>query len=236
MQARVELQNIELRKSGHNRFAGYHYFELGDFLPTIQSIFNNIGLCGVVSYNTEYAQLCITDTEDGTVVVITSPMAEANLKGTHPIQNLGAVETYQRRYLWMTALEIVEHDILDASEPVQSKPVPVSKPAAKPVEQAKPVNTAAPASMEGKSDGSKDDGPWYMKVTTEPGTDIQAWIGVVDDAATVALEFAQSKEDVMTIFKKNRNIFDRLKLESEEAHKSLMDKFTAAKKSFEGAQ
>jgi hypothetical protein len=42
-------------------------------------------------------------------------MAEANLKGTHPIQNLGAVETYQRRYLWMTAMEIVEHDALDAT-------------------------------------------------------------------------------------------------------------------------
>ena len=229
MQARVKLQGIELSKSGHNKFAGYKYFELGDFLPAIQTIFNELGLCGVVSYNTEYAQLCITDVEDGTVIVITSPMAEANLKGTHPIQNLGAVETYQRRYLWMTALEIVEHDILDASEPVKE----VAKPVAKPV--AKLANTSAPAKMEGKSDGSKDDGPWFMKVEAEPGTDIAAWLGVVEDAATVALEFAQSKEDVMTIFKKNRNIFDRLKQESEEAHKALMDKFTKAKKQFETA-
>lgn len=227
MQARVKLQGIELKKSGHNKFAGYHYFELGDFLPSIQTIFNELGLCGVVSYNTEYAQLCITDVEDGTVIVITSPMAEANLKGTHPIQNLGAVETYQRRYLWMTAMEIVEHDILDASEPVKEAPKPVAKPVAK------LANTSAPVSMEGKSDGSKDDGPWFMKVTTEPGTDIGEWIQVVDDAATVALEFAKSKEDVMTIFKKNRNIFDRLKQESEGAHKALMDKFTKAKKQFE---
>ena len=40
---------------------------------------------------------------------------EANLKGVHPIQNMGAVETYSRRYLWVTALEIVEHDALDAT-------------------------------------------------------------------------------------------------------------------------
>lgn len=108
MAARVELQGIKLKKSGQNKFAGYSYFELGDFLPEIQNIFNKLGLCGVVSYDREIASLTITDVDDGTVIVITSPMAEANLKGTHPIQNLGAVETYQRRYLWMTAMEIVE--------------------------------------------------------------------------------------------------------------------------------
>jgi hypothetical protein len=46
-------------------------------------------------------------------------MAEANLKGCHPIQNLGAVETYTRRYLWVTAMEIVEHDALDSSAPIK---------------------------------------------------------------------------------------------------------------------
>jgi len=52
---------------------------------------------------------------------ITSPMAEANLKGAHPIQNLGAVETYTRRYLWVTAMEIVEHDALDSSPSTEVK-------------------------------------------------------------------------------------------------------------------
>ena len=53
-------------------------------------------------------------------------MADANLKGTHPIQNLGAVETYQRRYLYMAALEIVEHDAIDASKPVEA-PTTISR-------------------------------------------------------------------------------------------------------------
>jgi hypothetical protein len=95
-----------MKKSGLNKFAGYSYFELADFIPHVQTIFNDIGLCGVVTFSTEYAQLCITDVDDGTVVVITSPMAEANLKGAHPIQNLGAVLSYQRRYLWMAAMEL----------------------------------------------------------------------------------------------------------------------------------
>ena len=123
MQARILLQNASLKKSGHNKFAGYSYFELGDFIPTINSIFNDIGLCGVVSYDWEIASLTITDTDDGTNIIITSPMAEANLKGCHPIQNLGAVETYTRRYLWVTAMEIVEHDALDSSAPIKEEKV-----------------------------------------------------------------------------------------------------------------
>lgn len=114
-EARIALQGEKLNKSGHNKFAGYTYFELGDFLPTINRIFNNIGLCGVVSFGEELATLTITDVDDNSNVVITSPMKEANLKGCHAIQNLGAVETYTRRYLWVTALEIVEHDVLDAT-------------------------------------------------------------------------------------------------------------------------
>lgn len=114
-QARIRLQNTKLKKSGHNKFAGYDYFELGDFLPEVQKIFENIGLCGVISFAKELATLTITDVEDNSQIVITSPMADANLKGCHPIQNLGAVETYTRRYLWVTALEIVEHDALDAT-------------------------------------------------------------------------------------------------------------------------
>jgi len=123
MQARIMLQNAPLKKSGHNKFAGYSYFELGDFIPTINQIFNEVGLCGVVSYDTEIASLTITDTDDGTNIIITSPMADANLKGCHPIQNLGAVETYTRRYLWVTAMEIVEHDALDSSAPIKEEKV-----------------------------------------------------------------------------------------------------------------
>ena len=123
MQARMFLQQMALKKSGHNKFAGYQYFELGDFLPQINEIFYGQGLCGVISYDTDYASLTITDVDDGTNIVITSPMVEANLKGAHAIQNLGAVETYQRRYLWMTAMEIVEHDALDSSAPIKEEKI-----------------------------------------------------------------------------------------------------------------
>lgn len=115
-QARTELQRRELKKSGRNKFAGYNYFELGDFLPTVQEIFANVGLCGVVSYGADEASLTITDCENTeNFITVTSPMSSAALKGAHDIQNLGAVQTYLRRYLWVTAMEIVEHDELDAT-------------------------------------------------------------------------------------------------------------------------
>lgn len=114
MQARIELQSVELKKTGVNKFSNYTYFELEDFLPTVQVIFNKIGLCGIVSYTSELAKLTITDIDDNSFVEITSPMADAQLKGTTPVQNLGAVHTYLRRYLWVTAMEIVEHDALDS--------------------------------------------------------------------------------------------------------------------------
>lgn len=123
MDARIRLQGTKLKKSGKNKFAGYEYFELGDFLPAIQQIFADVGLCGIVSYSKDYAELRIVDVDaPENAIALSSPMADANLKGTHPIQNLGAVETYQRRYLWMTAMEIVEHDALDSSPPVDKVP------------------------------------------------------------------------------------------------------------------
>lgn len=115
MQARIDLQNTTLSKSGHNKFAGYKYFELGDFIPAIQNIFNNLGLCGTISYTNDLATLTIVDMADMSKIEITSPMSEAALKGCHAVQNLGAVQTYIRRYLWVTALEIVEHDAIDSS-------------------------------------------------------------------------------------------------------------------------
>ena len=114
--ARVMLQSTSMKKSGINTFSHYQYFELEDFMPHINSIFNEVGLCGIVSFTTEIATLTIFDTESDQNIVITSPMAEAQLKGCHPVQNLGAVETYQRRYLWVTALEIVEHDPISESD------------------------------------------------------------------------------------------------------------------------
>ena len=114
---RVELQGMQLKKSGKNTFAGYSYYELGDFLPAINKLMDDNAVCSVITYSDDCAMLELVNTEKPEEkVTFTSPMREAVLKGAHPIQNLGAMETYSRRYLYMTAFEIVEADALDATQ------------------------------------------------------------------------------------------------------------------------
>ena len=115
--ARIALQNTALKKSGLNKFAGFRYFELGDFLPHINNIFDDLGLFSVFNIANDQATLTIVDVEkpDGPISQFTSPIADASVKGTTPVQSLGAVHTYLKRYLYMNALEMIENDLLDAA-------------------------------------------------------------------------------------------------------------------------
>jgi hypothetical protein len=204
MQARVMLQSREMKKSGHNKFAGYHYFELGDFLPHIQSIFADIGLCGVISFASDVATLTIIDADDASQLTLTCPMSSASLKGCHEVQNLGAVMTYIRRYLWTTALEIVEHDMLDATT---GQDAPKPKAAPKP-EAPRPVIAAI----------SSDD--------------LELWSNTVVDSAMTALDKTTSADEVMNVFKQNRSTYDELKAKNPEAYEQLMQLFKTMKESF----
>ena len=113
-EARVELQGMNLKKSGKNSFAQYDYYELADFMPHINRIMLEKKLTGLCSFAEDLASLTLVNSEKPEErIVFTSPMSKANLKGCHEVQNLGAVETYQRRYLYITAFEIVEADLLD---------------------------------------------------------------------------------------------------------------------------
>lgn len=114
--ARCEFQEKPLKKSGHNKFAGYRYFELTDILPTINALLDKYNLCSHVNFTNDLATLTIYNSENTEEKIeFTSPTSEASLKGCHAVQNLGAVQTYLRRYLYVNAFEIVEHDGLDAT-------------------------------------------------------------------------------------------------------------------------
>lgn len=233
MDARIALHAMPLKKSGWNDFSKYSYFELGDFLPETLKLFHASNMCGLVTFEAEIAKLTLTDMDDGTELVITSPMAEAALKGAHAIQNLGAVQTYMRRYLWVTAMEIVENDYLDHVHN-KNAPAPAAKPASRAAAPAAapapaPARTVAqrpPASITGQ------EGEWQLKVTLEPGGDVQSWLAVIDDACKIALDLAASHDDVMKIFKKNKQLFDAVKAQDPEFFTALMAKFSAAKAKF----
>ena len=121
LEARIRLQEMNLKKSGMNKYAGYAYYELGDFLPVINKLGKELGFICTVSF-TDFAKLEIIDTEKEENLVFTSPMSTASLKGCHEVQNLGAVETYLKRYLYQHAFEIVEGDALDSTHNPNEKP------------------------------------------------------------------------------------------------------------------
>ena len=115
-EARDIFHQAKLKKSGHNKFANYYYFELGDFVIPALEIFRSVGLTSVIRFGIDQAVMEIVNTDKPEdKIIITSPMSSAALKGCHEVQNLGAVQTYIRRYLWVAALEIVEHDALDGT-------------------------------------------------------------------------------------------------------------------------
>ncbi len=105
---------LNVKKSGRNNFAKYGYFELADFLPEINLLAKELGFVCLVSFDAEKATMTIKDATGEGEIIFTSPMSTAELKGCHAVQNLGAVQTYLRRYLYQTAFEIVEAEQLDA--------------------------------------------------------------------------------------------------------------------------
>lgn len=113
--ARVMFQEANVKKSGQNEYAGYTYFELNDILPICNKICNEIKAVCVLNFTETVATLQFIDCEKtDDVITFTSPMSEATLKGCHKVQNLGAVETYIKRYLYQNCFEIAENDALDS--------------------------------------------------------------------------------------------------------------------------
>ena len=117
-EGRYQFKQQKLKGSGKNEYAGYTYIDLTDILPLITAIEHELKYITTISFTTEQATATVVDVEKPEdTIAFTTPMSTASLKGCHEVQNLGAVETYLRRYLYMAVYEIVEQDELDKAEP-----------------------------------------------------------------------------------------------------------------------
>jgi hypothetical protein len=221
-EARILLQNTKLNKSGKNKFAGFSYFELSDFIPQVTEIFNKVGLCGVVSFTSDTAYLTVHETESDGFVTFTSPLVMADNAKGQAIQSLGATHTYFRRYLWLMCMEITENDVIDAvdqSEPVKKpepKPVPLPTGESKPV--AKPI--------------AGEKGEWQIVAPAKPEGDVDEWLELIKTTSHMLLDVTENEEDVMLIFKKNKVLFDTVKATDSVFFKEMMGKFTDKKNQF----
>jgi hypothetical protein len=122
-----EILKENLKKSGENKYAGFKYYELADFTPSIIKLCNKVGLFTKITFSEELATLKIINVDKSEEFEeYTSPMRNLVLKGCNEIQALGGVETYSRRYLYMSAFDIIENDMFDAKsgEVEESKATP----------------------------------------------------------------------------------------------------------------
>jgi len=112
--ARITLQKKLIKKSGFNKFANFQYFTLEDFLPIVQVINSELKMLSVFTLDKEKGVLKIVNCEGDDFIEFTTPIADADIKGSTPVQCLGGVHTYLKRYLYLNAYEIVEGEMLDA--------------------------------------------------------------------------------------------------------------------------
>lgn len=125
---RVELQKKNLKKSGVNKFSNYTYFELQDFLPAINALCYENGLSTIFNFNEDYAHLVVVNTEDPSEnETFSTPVQIATLKGAAAMQNIGATQSYARRYLYIMAFEIAENDLIDAGNVDEEAEIAKSK-------------------------------------------------------------------------------------------------------------
>lgn len=121
-EARVKLQDAKINKSGENKFAKFKYYELADFLPTLNKINLELGICTKFEIKENNAYLTVFDIdkqEDS--ITFTIPYVSGEIKGATKIQELGATMTYLRRYLFLAAFEITDGEVIDA-QPLKEQP------------------------------------------------------------------------------------------------------------------
>ena len=108
-----------------------------------------------------------------------------------------------------------------------SKPAPVAAP--KPV-AATPKPAAPPPAPPKKVEGV--DKEWQLKVSAQPETDFADWLAVVVEATVTALDTAGSKNDVMSIWRTNANVFKIVEQQDAVAYKELLATFSTYKEAF----
>ena len=186
-----ELSERALKKSGENKFSGFKYYELGDFLPSIIELCAKYGLFTQITFTEDKGILNIVDcnaevVQEGTpseyrIVQYESPLKELELKGANAIQALGGAETYLRRYLYMNAFDIVEADMFDSAEFEKKKKAKTEKTALEKI-----INDCKEAFKKADDDIKKETGTLMKSLGYATFADITK---------------AQNKQDILSLAK-----------------------------------
>lgn len=121
IEARKRFLEAGIKKEGVNRYAEFKYFRLDEIIPAKQEIFRELGLADVITFGNEVATLTIFNVDNPEESIdFMSQLAPDESVIKNPIQKVGAIQTYVRRYLYLLALDIIESDGI---EETTDKPV-----------------------------------------------------------------------------------------------------------------
>lgn len=124
IEARKRFLEAGIKKTGVNRYAEYKYFTLDEIIPVKQEIFRDLGLADVISFGDTGAILTLYNVDDPLdQIVFMSQLAPDESMIKNPIQKVGAIQTYVRRYLYLLVLDIIESDGI---EETTDKPNPMA--------------------------------------------------------------------------------------------------------------
>lgn len=131
LETRIRFAAANVKKSGVNRYAEFKYFTLEDIIPVKNQIFNDLGLLDVIQFNDNEAALMLFNVDDPNdkMIQFMSPTAPDESLIKNPIQKLGAIQTYIRRYLYLLMLDIVEADVIDETSGKTEEPKKNNRPA-----------------------------------------------------------------------------------------------------------
>lgn len=173
---RVELQKAKLQKSGKNKFAGFEYFELADFLPRLNELMLQEKVNDIFSIEDNKAKLTLIKGDEKQSYEIPFTQFETptnkkynkdfdeyvDVKSMQDIQYLGALNTYYKRYLYINAFGITDGDIIDGLPTDEETP-------SKPKENEKKETKATPKQIEILAKVYKDEN--LAKLLTANGID-----------------------------------------------------------------
>ena len=127
---KVEMQEKKLKQSGKNTFAGFTYFELSDFLPTLNKLMQENGVNDQITISNECAKMTLykgDESQSYTIpfVLFDTPKSKNGTDSMQHIQYLGALNTYYKRYLYLNAFGITDGEVIDAMNinELQQKPL-----------------------------------------------------------------------------------------------------------------
>lgn len=118
---RVELQNSKIKKSGKNRFAGFEYYELADFLPKLNELMLKEKVNDRFTIKDGLAMLELIKGEERQEYTIPfqifpTPLNKNGSPSMQDIQYLGALNTYYKRYLYLNAFGITDGEVIDSMD------------------------------------------------------------------------------------------------------------------------